>query len=329
LVETLSYAVAQSRRPKEIVIVDASDDWQAHRAEVQRRFARNWNEITLIYVPADTRSLTFQRNQAIRLATSDIVFSLDDDIYLFADAAERIMDVYEADTENEVAMVAGHFTQHAPVAGPLAATEGPRGLNARLQGWLEQQLTLDKHFVPYGAKVDCSPLPPAVRAAGASADGLINGGRTTVRRAWAVENGWSEILRYYSTHEDSDFSYRMSRFGRLAHATQAGFFHADGNDRATSRYRINTIRVRNLMALHVIHSDARGRSALRLAQSFAGFALLYAAIDPIQKRFTFPTVRAYIFGLVQIPVFLFWPFKDFRAWYTALQEKMYGTRYKS
>jgi hypothetical protein len=37
-------------------------------------------------------------------------------------------------------------------------------------------------------------------------------------------------------------------------------------------------------------------------------------------------VRAYLLGVLQIPVFLFWPFRDFTAWYTDLQEKMYGNR---
>lgn len=333
LTETLSYAVVQSRRPAEVVIVDASDDWKSHRAAVQRQFAKAWKDIRLVYVAADTRSLTFQRNQAMRLATSDIVFSLDDDIYLFADAAERVMEVYEADTDHQLAMVAGHFTLHPPCADvmpdAIAFTAGRPGLVDHVRRWLENQFTLDKHFVPYDAQVDRDPLPPAVRAAGAIESGLINGGRTTVRRAWAVESGWSEMLRYYATHEDSDFSYRMSRYGRLAHATQAGFFHADGNEGTASQYSINTIRVRNLMALHAIHSEARMRSALRLAQSFAKFILLYTVIDPLQKRFTLPTLRAYLFGMAQIPVFLFWPFKDFRALYTELQEKMYATRYKS
>jgi len=330
LVETLAHAVVQTRLPAEVVIVDASDDWDMHRAEVQSRFADHWKDIRLIYVPADVRSLTFQRNQAMRLATSDIVFSIDDDIYLFPDAAERIMQIYEADIGSEVAMVAGHFTPHAPgedtapSATDLAAPA--QGLKSRFLTWLEDQLSLDNHFVPYDAKVDKGPLPPAIEAAGGSANGLINGGRTTARREWAVQNGWSEILRYYSTHEDGDFSYRMSQRGRLVHATQAGFFHADGNDSTASRFRINTIRVRNLMALHAIHSQARARSAIRLARSFLKFALLYAAIDPLRKRYSFPTVRAYLLGVLQIPVFLFWPFRDFTAWYTDLQEKMYGNR---
>ncbi|MCH2163975.1 MAG: glycosyltransferase [Marinovum sp.] len=333
LVETLAFAVVQTRPPAEIIIVDASDAWQEHRAAVQEQFAEHWKSINLVYAEAEVRSLTFQRNQAMRLATSDIVFSLDDDIYLFKDAADRVMRVYDADTKNELAMVAGQFTLEGPDGDlPLEAnTSLPEvtSLKGRLRQWLDAQLTLDGHFVPYGPPVDNSPLPAHIADAGASAGRLINGGRTTARRKWAVETGWSELLRYYATHEDSDFSYRMSRRGRLVHVMRAGFFHADGNESKASRYRVNTIRVRNLMALHAIHSDNKLRSALRLTGSFGKFAVLYAIIDPVQKRFSFPTLRAYLFGLAQIPVFLFWPFADFSAWYTKLQERMYGTRYKS
>lgn len=331
LIQTLGFALSQSRPPAEIVVVDASDDWASHRDLVTKKFADRWHHVRLVFVAAKVRSLTFQRNQAVHLATSDIVFSLDDDIYLFEDAADRIMRIYEADSDCEVAMVAGHFTPGAPggkVFEERQVTIRPT-LGRQLRHWVENQLTLDGHFVSYGDSVDRSPLPAPIRAAGASVGGLINGGRTTARRVWASEAGWSELLRYYATHEDSDFSYRMSQRGRLVHATGAGFFHADGNESTASRYRINLIRVRNLMALHAIHSQNRLRSALRLTLSFIKFAVLYTLIDPAQKRFSLPTVRAYLYGLVQIPVFMFWPFKDFSDWYTKLQEKMYGTRYKS
>jgi len=331
LIQTLEFALLQSRPPAEIIVVDASDDWIAHRDCVTRKFADHWQYVKLVFVAAKVRSIAFQRNQAMGLATSDIVFSIDDDIYMFEDAAEFIMRIYEADIDCKIAMVAGHFTPNAP--GDEVAleqqTSNPSALSRRLQSWIEDQLTLDGHFVPYDGEVDRSPLSASVRAAGASVGGLINGGRTTVRRIWAKETGWSELLRYYSSHDDSDFSYRMSQKGRLVHAMDAGFFHADGNERTIGRYRINLIRVRNLMALHAIHSQNRLRSALRLTLSFIKFAVLYTLIDPAQKRFSLPTVRAYLYGLVQIPVFMFWPFKDFSDWYTKLQEKMYGTRYKS
>lgn len=331
LVETLRHALGQTRRPAEIVVVDASDDWENHRDQMMSEFKTDWHDVSLIYVPADVRSLTFQRNQALSLATSDIVFSLDDDIYLYPDAAEKIMDVYEADTACDIAMVTGLFTP-----GPYDPNEAATAADAfagmetgGMRGWMEQQLTLDSHFVPYADPVDMGPVPASVRHLNVAPSGLVNGGRTTFRRKFAVDTGWTELLRYYATHEDSDFSYRMSQFGRLVVAPDAGLFHADGNDSKASRFLINTIRVRNLLALHAVHSGNRVRSALRCCASFAKFASLYVAIDAAQKRFSFPTVRAYLYGIAQIPVFLFMPIRDFRKWYTDMQERMYGNRYKS
>lgn len=331
LVETLRCALGQTRRPAEVVVVDASDTWEEHRDQMLEEFAAEWETVTLVYVPADVRSLTFQRNQALRLATSDIVFSLDDDIYLYPDAAEKVMAVYEADTDSEIAMVTGRFAdgpyQTSGKAKHVQAGE-PVG-RSKLREWFETQLTLDSHFVPYADPVDMGPVPASVRHLNVHPSGLVNGGRTTFRRVFAMDSGWTELLRYYATHEDSDFSYRLSRFGRLVVAPDAGFFHADGNDSTASRFRINTIRVRNLLALHAVHSSNHIRSALRCFGSFTKFAGLYLIIDAAQKRFSFPTVRAYAYGIAQIPVFLFLPMKNFQQWYTELQERMYGNRYKS
>ncbi len=326
LIETLRCALAQTRKPLEIVIVDASDAWEASRAALLDAFASDWTTVDLIHVPAKVRSLPFQRNQALGLARGDIVFSLDDDIYLYPDAAETIMRGYEADPSEEIAMIGGHFT-HGPFDPDASIDEDapfvPRG---GLRAWLEDQLSLESHFVPYGPKLDRSAAPSAVASMGILPAGLINGGRTTFRRKFGDQVQWSEFLRYYATHEDGDFSYRMSLKGRLFNAPEAGFFHADGNDTTFKRFRVNTIRLRNIMALHRVHSDNPARSALRLAGMMLRFIALYLLIDPAQRRFSLPTVRAYLYGLAQIPVFMFWPFADFQAWYVALQEKMYAQR---
>lgn len=335
LTQTIGFALSQSRPPSEVVVVDGSDAWADHRDLVATQFAESWKTVQLVYEAAKVRSVTFQRNQALERATSEIVFFLDDDIYLYPDAAEIVMGIYEADKDDLIAMVAGTFTEgpYDPDSAPNSDTAAPApeaaSMASRLRRWVEEFLTLDGHFVTYGSAVDRSPLPDAIRQAGASAGGLINGGRTTFRRKFGVQVGWSEMLKYYAPHDDSDMSYRMSRLGRLVHATQAGFFHADGNDSNVGRFRVNTIRVRNLMALHRVHSENRLMSALRLAGSFFKFMALYCLIDPSRKRWTLPTVRAYGYGILQIPVFLFWPFADFQSWYTGLQEKMYGNRYKS
>ena len=335
LVETLRHALGQTRPPAEVVVVDASDDWEDTREAMVAEFERHWDEVRLVYVPAEVRSLTFQRNQALRLATSDVVFSLDDDIYLYPDAAEIVMEVYEADTRREIAMVTGRFMPGPYDAkrkrSPRPARRGGSGAKLRgtkLRKWVEKQLALGSHFVPYDDPVDMGPVPESVEHLNVFPCRLVNGGRTPFRRELAEESGWTELLRYYATHEDSDFSYRMSQLGRLLVAPDAGFFHADGNDSKVGRFRVNTIRVRNLLALHAVHSPNRVRSALRCGASFAKFMSLYVAIDAAQKRLSLPTARAYAYGIAQIPVFLFFPFQDFEGWYTDLQERMYGDRYK-
>ncbi|SHG27113.1 glycosyltransferase family 2 protein [Cognatishimia maritima] len=329
LLPTLGFIATQHRLPLEIVVVDASDDWEKTRAEVRETYPDLWDKVALRYEPADVRSLTAQRNQALRLAQGDIVFSLDDDIHLFPDTAEKIMQAYEADQNEDISMIGAFFVEPGPDAvadtsdaGPLAPVEHG-SFKQRVEAWLRSQFTLDKHFVPYWAPLTEAPLPDLAISEGLLAGGLINGGRTTFRRKFALNAGWSEFLRYYATHEDSDFSYRMAQMGRLAVMPAARLFHADGNEGLYRRYRVNVIRVRNLMALHRVHSDNRQRSAFRLATSFLFFAALYALIDPMQKRLTFPTMRAYLAGFVQIPWVLYKPTRDFKKWYIDLQERMY------
>ena len=114
LMQCLKYVLEQTRLPSEVVIVDASDDWEDTYNTVRDTYAEHWQAIKLVYEPAKVRSLTFQRNQALDLSQSDIIFSLDDDIYLFPDAAAIIMKAYEADVDEEIAMIGGHFASHSP-----------------------------------------------------------------------------------------------------------------------------------------------------------------------------------------------------------------------
>jgi GT2 family glycosyltransferase len=153
--------------------------------------------------------------------------------------------------------------------------------------------------------------------------GLVNGGRTTFRRKFGLQEGWSGLLLRYATHEDSDFSYRMSRHGLLVVQPDAFFFHADGNDGRYDRFRLGSIRVQNLMALHRESSSSRLRSSLRLTITFLRFAVVYSAIDLARKRLSLPNVRAYVLGAALVPFFMFYPFEDFRSWYHRRQQRLY------
>ncbi len=331
LVECLKHTLSQTRMPAEVVVVDASDNWEENYAKVKRMYADAWEQVRLVYEPAKVRGIPYQRNQALDASQADIVFSLDDDIYMEPDAAGIIMDAYEKDKEQKVAMIGGHFTSAPP--GESAVDDEGLDEGAELKApvaWvkhrLEQNLTLESHFVPYGKPIEWRDPPEPLQDTGLFPSGLLNGGRTTFRRCFGVKCRWSTLLRYYATHEDSDFSYRMSHHGQVLVAPKAGFFHADGAEARPDKFKVNTIRVRNLMALHRVSSSNRVKSALRLMCSFFYFVGLYMLIDPARKRFTLPNVRSYALGALSVPYFMFFPFADFRRWYVDQQEKMYRAR---
>jgi hypothetical protein len=107
--------------------------------------------------------LTSQRNQALRLARSDIFFSLDDDINLYPDAAKVIMEVYEADAEVQVALVTESFASGPPASMTNSEIkDNPRSVTAAARRWVERQLSLDGHFVPYAESVATAPVQTSV-----------------------------------------------------------------------------------------------------------------------------------------------------------------------
>lgn len=331
LLECLRHTLKQTRLPSEIVIVDASDYWQETFDKVSSTYAEHWKTIRLVYEPAKVRSIPYQRNQALDLSQADVVFSLDDDIYMQPDAAGVIMEAYDKDADEEIAMIGGHFIGAHPDEESVEVkqdevSESRGGIVNYLKSHLEQGLTMQRHFVAYGKLVRNDEPPESVQGLGLFPSGLINGGRTTFRRHYGVQSRWSNLLRYYAAHEDSDFSYRMSDFGQILVAPRAGFFHADGAEDRPNRFKTNTIRVSNLMALHRVSSDNRLRSSWRLLMSFFYFMGLYLLIDPARKRYSLPVVRAYALGALLIPFFMFYPFRDFVAWYTERQERMYRAR---
>src|SRR5690348_11134774 len=85
LARCLRLAAQQTRPPAEIVIVDASPNWDRTRDEIMVTVVREHPAITWRYVQAEVRSSACQRNQGFRLTKSEIVFFFDDDSLMYPD----------------------------------------------------------------------------------------------------------------------------------------------------------------------------------------------------------------------------------------------------
>ena len=108
-------AVKQTRPPAEIIVVDASDDWQLQGKNLEQkiRLETGWNG-RFIYTPAQVAGATNQRNQAVRLAMTDVLFVIDDDSLLYPSAADRVMQVYEHDSLRQIVAVAPRLARQPP-----------------------------------------------------------------------------------------------------------------------------------------------------------------------------------------------------------------------
>jgi len=74
LQQCLLFAAQQTYPPKEIIVVDASPDWEKTQAHIIREIVAKYPEIDWQYVRAKRASSAAQRNQGIELATAEIVF---------------------------------------------------------------------------------------------------------------------------------------------------------------------------------------------------------------------------------------------------------------
>lgn len=266
LKKCVQLALAQTRMPTEIIVIDASADWEAHAQEIGSIVAE-YPKVRFVYDKGVMPSLSVQRNQAIDYAQADICFMIDDDSFLYPNCAERIMEIYEADTGG---CVAGVQTAQSEVMPNMQIKDNSRndiinvgGLMHR-PGWkrwvLRNILLVGKQqfFIPYDDMFPDQPLPESVKHLEVTTSSLFDGFRMTYRREVIAATRFDPLLRYYCPGEDLDASYRVSRQGALLTARQALVYHHTSATGRMNRYQVKLLTWLNqAMLLHCHSTDPR------------------------------------------------------------------------
>jgi len=313
-------------------VVDASPDWRESQKVLTREITSAAPDIRWEYVQAERQSSAAQRNQAIDLATSDILFLIDDDSLMHPRCAEEIMRVYEADFRALVQAVGAILDDRIPDAPEDASTKAPSvtrhqvGLAKRFLAfgrrffWVEYDRFLafgrrlfsvdsdvetarrGTSWVPYDADYPDREIPAEVRGLNIIRTRLIGGARITFRRDAIAAVRFPDLLEAISAGEDFDASYRVSRRGALVLALDARLHHvwAPGIRQRLSGGLMVKLGLLNRIVLHALHSTDRRRSARRLARVFARDALISLAADVFRGRWALPTPRAHLFALSKI-----------------------------
>lgn len=293
-------ALDQTRPPLQIVIVDASDNWQGHRDRIAKIVA---GRVPLIYLPAPERSSTVQRNAAIAACGADICVLIDDDSMMHPDCAEIILRAYEADTRGEILGIAGGNGPSPFQIQDVARKEGTasRGLEGKLTGtrvatFLWRELFLMSRaatFIPYDGPFG-SRLPDWAAAKGLNLVPAVQlpGCRMTARRSALLQVPFESAFRSYSPGEDFDLSYRLSRIGVICAVPSARIYHHEVAASRIRREQELVLSICNAAYLLRKHSPDLARDRKRWGVLMARRLLAELLKDGLTRRWSFPQLRA-------------------------------------
>ena len=231
LFRCLHLAVQQTLLPKEVIVVDASDNWEETKEKVLRELAPLNSGITWQYVKADMARQTAQRNQGINLATADILFMIDDDSLMAPACAERVMTIYEEDKELVIAGVIPQLLDYAPdIESPKPVADKKSGIlqkGAQQLGlgnflW-ELNIFLKGPFFPPFARLPDFKIP--VLSIPVRRVDRMQGCLISIRRSVASKLGFDGNI-VTSEHEDSEASWRFAQEGLLLEIQEPLIHHA-------------------------------------------------------------------------------------------------------
>lgn len=346
----LRSALAQTRRPAEIIVVDASDDW--HRTKKRITDTLDFGSVRFAYVEAEQKSSAAQRNQAIAQSTSDVLMLFDDDSILFPDCAERILDVYEADVHGSVAGIAASDVATLPEAmTPYFSRSGAQDENGTVietVGWFEKNrakvaayrqhrivrwamsevlmMNVERAFIPYDAGRPRVPdaSPEILRQFPLHPVSYLVGYGMTVRSGIANRELFNPDLLAYCPAEDLDASYRWGRHGVLLRHGRACLHHYKASTGRMKRREVAALSTLNISWFLKANSDDIRRHVL--SYYVWGLRRLFAEFlkETLMRRWSFPQLRGTFEGLSRSREVFSYDGDDAGARYVNLQKKVLG-----
>lgn len=206
IVDCIASIRAQTLLPDELIIVDASSD-QSLKGRLEENLLGV--RFKVIYLRADP-GLTHQRNIGVKASSGEIVFFLDDDIVLEEDFIEKIIKVFENDTEGQIGGCMGTM---------LGAESRKFNISMLVRTVFFLSMPGDGYFRLSGfpTHIHHSENPCFVQC--------LSGGLTAYRREVLNRFSFDENLVGYGAMEDDDFSYRVSQEYKLSYEPAARCLH--------------------------------------------------------------------------------------------------------
>lgn len=295
----LTLALAQTRPPVEIIIVDASADWERN-AEALQQIVAPYPSVRFVILPAPRPSSAVQRNLGIDQARADILFLIDDDSFLYPTCAQEALSIYEADTEEAVAGVQLWARDTPPGDLPEAdglsyksfdTLAGPARWRQRL---LRSLLVygLEEGFIPYQGSFPRHPIPATLEGLEVRPAQLFEGFRMTFRRSAIRQTQFDALLLYYCPGEDLDLSHRLAQNACLVTAPRAHVHHFNSADARLKRYQVALLESLNQAVFLRCNATDQAQARRRYRWLMCRRILGELIKDLGQGRFGIPKTRA-------------------------------------
>jgi glycosyltransferase involved in cell wall biosynthesis len=206
----VSAIVQQSRKPKQLIVVDAGE---LGDVEQRLRACCVAADIEFVYCK-DHPSTTKQRNRGAEFVTGDIVFFLDDDSELDADYVATILNIYDEDAAKTIGGATGVLSPNQQ------ATRG-------IWRWYTRFFLLPEVRIDTGSRLKASNFPVYSTFLAEARETEIMPSKAVSFRTDVFRDFMFDVdLAGYVMAEDIDLSYRISRHYRLLVVPDAMFRHS-------------------------------------------------------------------------------------------------------
>jgi glycosyltransferase involved in cell wall biosynthesis len=208
----------QNILPGRLIVIDASDDHDAVKTEVNQISERLGFQNTIV-AKSDASNLPRQRNMGVQFVEAPVVMFPDDDSMWYSGFATNVLKIYEADVRGQVGGVSGVGVPALPseLAQPTYKKSALASAKGALQFYRNDFENRLFHH-PFGLiaertwtdKIDVVDDINSVRIP------HITGFRMSFRTDAVRQVGFDETLGYavgYAYHEDFDVSLRLERLG--------------------------------------------------------------------------------------------------------------------
>lgn len=221
----------QTVLPKEVIIIDQSDhdDTKKYLESCKSQLITKSNKPNFIYLYQAEKSLVAARNKGIDVAAGEILSFLDDDVVLFEDYFEKVLDYFNNNNET------------GGLSGNVIVENKLHDRKSKLRKILHKVFLIDN----FNGKMTVSGFGYPIHGFEGKQGKpiqveMLSGCNMNFRKILIQNDKFDEWFVGYSYREDAEMSYRISRKAVLKLIPEARLYH---NQSKSNRMDINVQKI--------------------------------------------------------------------------------------